>query len=91
MDKSKWRGRYLQYVGMTYTDGLHVHSEEILILMDEILPSGSSLTDLPYDLMNNLALTDKDLNENIIPDKPMNDQLKGEEEFMDNQVRKISN
>lgn len=38
-------------------------------MIDEIIPSGSTLTDLPGDLMDNLTLTDDDLNEAIIPGK----------------------
>lgn len=60
---------------VTSKDGLDVHSEEILDLMDVILPSGS--------LISNVTLTDNDPNDTIIPGKSMKDhssQLEVEEE-----------
>lgn len=48
---------------------------EILGLMDEILSSGSSLTDLHDDLMNNNSLTDDNLNKTIISCKSMKGDL----------------
>lgn len=56
-------------------DGLDVHSEEILDLMNEFMPSGSSRTNLSNDLMNNLLLIDDDLNESIIPDMSTKNDL----------------
>lgn len=61
---------------------MDIHSEEILGHMDEIIQSGSSLSDLPDDLINNLTITVDDPNETPIPDKSMKvdlSQLKVEE------------
>lgn len=49
--------RTMERKGATSEDGLDVHREEILEIMDMIIPSGSGLTELPDDLMNTLILT----------------------------------
>lgn len=61
--------------------------------MDEIMPSGSRLTDLSDDIMNSLRLIDDDQNETFIPGKTTyGDQshLELRRNVFDNQVRKIS-
>lgn len=55
------------------TDWTYVHSEEIFNLMDEIIPSGSSLLGLLDDLLNNLTITHDELNET--PVKAMKGEL----------------
>lgn len=55
---------------MTCKCGLDVRSKEIFNLVDEILPSGSSLTEFTEDFVNNVWTTKMDdLNETIIPGK----------------------
>lgn len=56
--------------------------------MDDIIPSGSNITDLPDDLMNNLTPNDDDLNDTIIPCKSTKgdlSQLEIENDCGDNQ------
>lgn len=69
------------------------HSEEILDLIDKIIPSNSRITDRTNVIIKYLTLTDDDLNEIIIQGKSSAfdlTQLDVEEEHVDNQVVKIS-
>lgn len=78
---------------MTFKDGLNLHSDKILHIMDEIMPSGSRLTDLSDDIMKSLRLIDDDQNETFIPaSQQMVTRVswKLRRNVFDNQVGKIS-